>query len=148
MSYKLVLAAVLCLFLMPAAASVPKGMQATIPHLTSICSVQEAQMNGPALQENRLYCPASNSFFSFTSSTNMDTLAPSTYQEALLLASRKHIIVGTPLSVIQTFDWAKCPITYVEFSSGFHAEHHNVGNACKPDLTVRYYDQYDRQVWP
>jgi len=118
-----------------------------IPH-QSICSVQEAQLNGPALQENRLYCPASNSFFSFTPGTQLDALAPSTYQEALLLASRKHMIVGTPLAVLQAFDWGRCPITYVEFSSGFHAEHHNVGNACNPDRTVRYYDQYDHQVWP
>src|SRR5258708_5388328 len=141
MSLKLIVAAVVCVVLMPAAAL-------AMPHLASICSMQQAQMYGHSLQENRLYCPPSNSFFSFTSSTNMDTLAPSTYQEALLLAARKHIIVGTPLAVIETFDWAKCPITYVEFTSGFHAEHHNVGNACNPDLTVRYYDQYDHQVWP
>ena len=108
-------------------------------------------LTGPALQENLLYCPA-NPFTQYIAGTTpvgvTDTLAPSTYQEAIDLANAKHIIVGTPLMVVQTVDWGGCVITYVEFSSGYHAEHHDTNSSCAPDLIVRYYSPEGVKVWP
>ena len=109
-------------------------------------------LTGPAQQENLLYCPSTTSFTQFTAGatpvTVTDTLAPSTYQAAISLAAQKHIIVGTPILVTETVDWAGCQITDVEFSRGFHAEHHNVNSACAPDLIVRYYSPEGVRVWP
>lgn len=108
---------------------------ATQTAAATVCT--DTGLTGTAQQENLLYCD-----------TNMITgvvtnAAPSTYKQAIALAQTKHIIVGTPISVSQTVDWSGRPITYVEFSSGFHAEHFNPSNGI-----ARIYDQYDRQVYP
>ena len=100
----------------------------------SICI--DTGLTGAAAQENLLYCD-----------TNAITLvvtnaAPSTYQQAIHLAQQKGIVVGTPTSVSQTVDWANVPITYVEFSSGLHAEHWNPSQGI-----CRYYDAYGHQLY-
>lgn len=116
---------------------------------SSVCT--DTGLTGPALQENLLYCPA-NPFTQFIAGTTpvtvTDTLAPSTYQAAIDLAAQKHIIVGTPLLVTETTDWGGCQITDVEFTRGYHAEHHNTNSSCAPDLIVRYYSPEGVKVWP
>jgi uncharacterized protein YkwD len=107
----------------------------TRPRIASVCT--ETGLSGPALQENLLYCDT-NAITGVVTNA-----APSTYHQAIDLARKKHLIVGTPTSVSQTVDWTGRPITYVEFSSGFHAEHFNPSNGI-----TRIYDQYDRQVYP
>jgi hypothetical protein len=102
--------------------------------LTSVCT--DTGLSGPAQQENLLYC-ATNQITGITTDA-----ASSTYKAAIDVAQAKHIIVGTPTSVSQTTDWVNTPITYVEFSSGFHAEHYNPSSG-----HVRIYDLYDRLVW-
>lgn len=100
----------------------------------SVCSL--TGLSGPEQQENMLYC------------ANGTNIAPSTYREVISLAGTKHMIAGTPEFVTETVDWAGCPITDVEFTRGFHAEHHNVGNACNNDLLVRIYSPEGIRVWP
>lgn len=100
----------------------------------SVCTL--TGLSGPALQENLLYC------------ANGTNIAPSTYHESIQLAANKHIIVGTPEFVTETVDWNNCQVTDVEFTRGFHAEHHNAGSTCAGDFLVRIYDPFERQVWP
>jgi hypothetical protein len=110
-----------------------------IAHSSSVATLvcTETGLSGPALQENLLYCDT-NAITGVVTNA-----APSTYHAAINLARLKHFIVGTPTSVSQTVDWIGRPVTYVEFSSGFHAEHFNPSNGI-----TRIYDQYDRQVYP
>lgn len=113
------------------------GMTASVAALGTQASVcTDTGLSGPAQQENLLYC-ATNAITGTTTNA-----ASSTYQASIDLAGSKHLIVGTPMSVSQTVDWADTTITYVEFSSGFHAEHYDPSNG-----HVRIYDQYDRLVW-
>ena len=93
-------------------------------------------LTGAARQENILYC------------ANGTNIAPSTYPEVMYVAQTRNIIMGTPLFVTLSVDWNGCPTTDVEFSRGYHAEHHNVGNSCNPDLLVRLYDPFDHQFYP
>jgi hypothetical protein len=95
--------------------------------VVSVCN--DVGLTGPAQQENQLFC------------ANGVNMAGSVYQASIKLAQQKHIIVGTPTSVVNTVDWAGASIAYVTFTSGFHAQHHS-------DLFVRIYDALDRQVYP
>lgn len=104
------------------------------PAQASVCI--DTGLTGPAQQENLLYCDT-NAITGVTTNA-----ASSTYQASIHLADSKHLIVGTPTSVSQTVDWVGTTITYVEFSSGFHAEHYDPSNG-----HVRIYDQYDKLVW-
>jgi hypothetical protein len=96
-------------------------------HVASVCT--DTGLTGPSLQENQMFC------------ANGVSMAGSVYQASIALARQKHIIVGTPTSVVNTVDWAGASIAYVTFTSGFHAQHHS-------DLFVRIYDALDRQVYP
>ncbi len=141
------IAVLLCMLIVPAIATAQR-----IAPQVSICTTSDTGLSGPAIQENHLYCPATGSFFSFTplapdmtGKGGLDNLAPSTYTAALALASARHLIVGTPILVTQDTNWNGVAITYVEFSNGFHAEHHDLPDL---DTTVRFYNQYNQQVWP
>src|SRR5258707_2662052 len=96
----------------------------------SVCTM--TGLTGPALQENDLYC------------ANGTNIAPSTYPEAIMLASAKAIVIGTPTQVSTVHDWRGVLRVDVEFSRGYHAEHY----LSNPDKTVWIYDPFDRQVWP
>jgi len=102
---------------------------------TSVCT--ETGLSGPALQENLLFCD--------TNAINgvITNCCSSVYHQAIDLARKKHIIVGTPTSVSETVDWANRQVTYVEFTSGFHAWHYNPSNG-----VAVIDDQYDRRVYP
>src|SRR6266487_6928796 len=77
-------------------------------------------LTGAAQQENGLFC-STNILTGVTTNG-----AGSVYQAAIHIAAAKHIVVGTPTSVVQTVDWVGIPITYVTFTNGsFHAEHYN-----------------------
>lgn len=58
------------------------------------------------------------------------------------------LIASVSVMVVQTVDWGGCVVTYVEFSSGYHAEHHDTNSSCAPDLIVRYYSPEGVKVWP
>src|SRR5260221_9826819 len=76
----------------------------------SVCTM--TGLTGPALQENDLYC------------ANGTNIAPSTYPEAIMLASAKMIVIGTPKQVSTVHDWRGVLRVDVEFSRGYHAEHY------------------------
>ncbi len=97
----------------------------------SVCTM--TGLTGPALQENDLYC------------ANGTNIAPSTYPEAIMLASAKAIVIGTPKQVSTVHDFRGVLRVDVEFSRGYHAEHYLV---YKPGNIVWIYDPYSRQVWP
>ena len=103
--------------------------------VATVCT--DKGLTGAAQTENLLYC-ATNMVTGTT--TNM---APSTYQQAIALAKTKGIVIGTPMSVSQTVNKAGVPITYVEFSSGFHAWHFNPSHGI---ATID--DPYGKQVYP
>ena len=95
---------------------------------TSVCI--DTGLSGPARQENDMYC------------ANGTQLAWSTYQAAIGLAQIKHIIVGTPTSIVQTVDWDNVPYTKVTFTSGYTCGHHSTG-------VVSCYAPGDKVgVWP
>ena len=99
---------------------------------STVCTM--TGLTGAAQQENLLYC------------ANGTNIAPSTYPEAIALAQMKNIVVGYPTMVTSTVDWPGVPVTDVEFSRGYHAEHHCGCNGT--DAIVRYYSPEDIQVWP
>lgn len=100
----------------------------------SICTL--TGLTGAAQQENLLYCDTN------AISGVVTNAAPSTYMQAIHLAQQKGVVVGTPTSVSQTVDWAGAPVTYVEFSSGLHAEHWNPSRGI-----CRYYDAYGHLLY-
>lgn len=105
-----------------------KGSVHAHAQVTSVCYL--TGLSGPAEQENLLYC------------ANGTQLATSTYLQAIHLAQEKHIIIGTPTMVTETVNWANVPVTYVTFTSGFHAWHFNPSNGV---ATID--DPYDNTVY-
>ena len=97
----------------------------------SVCTMTD--LTGPALQENDLYC------------ANGTNIAPSTYPEAIMLASAKAIVIGTPKQVSTVHDWRGVLRVDVEFSRGYHAEHYlDNPNNVPPWI----YSPEGVQVWP
>ncbi len=97
----------------------------------SVCTM--TGLTGPALQENDLYC------------ANGTNIAPSTYPEAIMLAQKKAIVIGTPKQVSTVHDWRGVLRVDVEFSRGYHAEHYLVNpNTIPPWI----YSPEGVQVWP
>ena len=90
-------------------------------------------LTGPARQENDLYC------------ANGTNIAPSTYPQAIMLAQKKAIVIGTPKQVSTVHDWSGVLRVDVEFSRGYHAEHYldNPNN-----IPPWIYDPEGHQVWP
>ncbi len=97
----------------------------------SVCAM--TGLTGAALQENDLYC------------ANGTNIAPSTYPEAIMLASAKAIVIGTPEQVSTVHDWRGVLRVDVEFSRGYHAEHYldNPNN-----IPPWIYSPEGVQVWP
>ena len=107
----------------PAGAQGPSG----VPFTHAACT--ESYTNGAEQQENLLFC--------------LSGVAPdggNVYTAAVTLAKNYHLIIGTPISSAQAVDWNGLTITYVEFTSGFHAEYH-------ADNVVRIYNDVDHQVF-
>ncbi|SRR5258707_13013654 len=101
------------------------------PVQASVCTM--TGLTGPALQENDLYC------------ANGTNIAPSTYPEAIMLAQKKAIVIGTPEQVSTVHDWRGVLRVDVEFSRGYHAEHYLVNpNTIPPWI----YSPEGVQVWP
>jgi hypothetical protein len=96
-------------------------------------------LTGAAEQENLLFCNV-NGIAGVTNPTT--DCCGSVYKQAIHLAQQKGVVVGYPLAVIQTVDWAGTPITYVPFSSGLHAEHFNPSGGF-----ARIYDVYGHQLY-
>ena len=97
----------------------------------SVCTM--TGLTGPALQENDLYC------------ANGTNIAPSTYPEAIMLAQKKAIVIGTPEQVSTVHDWRGVLRVDVEFSRGYHAEHYlDNPNTIPPWI----YSPEGIQVWP
>ena len=89
----------------------------------------ETGLSGPAAQENALFC--------------LSGIAPDggiVYAAAVAMANATRFIVGTPIAVAQSVDWGGVTITYVEFTSGYHAEYH-------ADNIVRFYNNLSHQVF-
>ena len=104
----------------------PQGASG-VPFTGAPCS--ESYTNGAEQQENLLFC--------------LSGVAPdggNVYTAAVTLAKNYHLIIGTPISTAQSVDWNLQTITYVEFTSGFHAEYH-------ADNVVRIYNDVDHQVF-
>lgn len=87
-------------------------------------------LTGAAEQENLLYCTSNAAVLAVAGSAPVTMIdgASSTYNAAIDLAQAKNIVVGTPWLVTETVDWHGVQKTYVEFSSGLHAEHYNPSN--------------------
>lgn len=106
----------------------PQGAQGVpgIPFSNTAC--HESGLSGPAQQENLLFCSG---------------IVPDggmVYQATIALATRSHLIVGSPISVNPSVDWGGQNITYVEFTSGYHAEYHT-------DNVVRIYNSVNQRVY-
>ncbi len=115
----LVIAACIVILISACASLNTDTTHANIP-ATSVCT--ETGLTGAALQENMLFC-----------STNKVTGAvmnccPSVYRQVIDLARKKNIVVGTPMGDTTTVDWHGVTITYVYFTSGYYAWHHNDGS--------------------
>jgi len=104
----------------------PQGASG-VPFTGAPCS--ESYTNGAEQQENLLFCLS-----------GVEKDGNNVYLAAVTLAKNYHLIVGTPISTAQTVDWNLQTITYVEFTSGFHAEYH-------ADNVVRIYNDVDHQVF-
>ncbi len=98
-----------------------------VPFTHAACT--ESYTNGAEQQENLLFCLS-----------GVEADGGNVYLAAVTLAKNAHLIIGTPISSAQAVDWNGLTITYVEFTSGFHAEYHS-------DNVVRIYNDVDHQVF-
>lgn len=96
-----------------------------LPFSHAVCT---ENLVGSAEQENLLFC---------VSGVEADG---GTVYEAAISAASHRVIVGTPLSSTTNVDWGNIPITYVEFTSGLHAEYH-------ADNVVRFYNAANQRVF-
>lgn len=105
----------------------PKGDTgpAGIPFSHAACT--EA-LSGPQQQENLLFCIS-----------GIEPDGGLVYKAAIGAASFR-VIVGTPIAATASVDWGNQAITYVEFTSGFHAEYHS-------DNVVRIYNTLNQRVY-
>lgn len=55
-------------------------------------------------------------------------------------AALHRVLVGTPIASFPSSDWSNAAITYVEFTSGYHAEYH-------ADNVVRIYNNLNQRVF-
>ncbi len=106
----------------------------TATPIPSVCTMKG--LTGPAQQENMFFCS--------TNAMNgvVTNGASSVYKAAIDAALVRHIIVGTPTSVIACQNWVNVPETCVTFTSGYRAEHYNPSYG-----HIRIYDPYNKLVW-
>jgi Collagen triple helix repeat (20 copies) len=98
-----------------------------LPFSHAVCA--ETGLTGAARQENALFCTSG--------------VAPDgglIYTRSIAMANATHLVVGTPIASTPSFDWNGAAITYVEFTSGYHAEYH-------ADNVVRFYNNLNHQVF-
>lgn len=115
-----------------ACSSHPVQATRTLHHAqSSVCTM--TGLTGAALQENDLYC------------ANGTNIAPSTYPQAIMLAQKKAIVIGTPEQVSTVHDWRGVLRVDVEFSRGYHAEHYLVN---PQNIPPWIYSPEGIQVWP
>ena len=107
-----------------------KAQAHSTAHATSVCWM--TGLSGPAQQENLLFC------------ANGQQIDHSVYNDTICLAKTMRIVVGIPEPATQTVDWAGNAVTDVEYSRGYHAEHHDL---VVPYNTVRIYSPSDTQIW-
>lgn len=105
----------------------PKGDTgpAGLPFSHAACT---ETLTGPAQQENLVFCQS-----------GIEPDGGLVYTAAIN-AAKVRIIVGTPISDVPSVDWGNQAITYVEFTSGYHAEYH-------ADDVVRIFNTLNRQVF-
>lgn len=96
-------------------------------HVDTTPACSEVVAPGPQLQENLLFC------------TGVENDGQLVYKAAIAAAAN-FIIVGSPTAAYPSTDWSGNAITYVEFSSGYHAEYH-------ADNVVRIYNSANKQVF-
>lgn len=95
-----------------------------VPFAHTNCS--ETGLTGAEQQENLLFCSGVVPDGGFV-------------YHAAIVAAGHHILVGTPISANPSVDWGGAAITYVEFTSEYHAEYH-------ADNVVRIYNALNQQV--
>ena len=96
-----------------------------VPFAHTNCA--ETGLTGAEQQENLLFCSGAVPDGGFV-------------YHAAIGAAGHHILVGTPISANPSVDWSGAAITYVEFTSEFHAEFH-------ADNVVRIYNAANQQVF-
>ena len=132
MTKRLILIAVFLLLGVTIGAAQPQAVTAhSRAHATSVCYL--TGLSGAAQQENLLFC------------ANGQQIDHSVYNDTICLAKTMRIVVGIPEPATQTVDWAGNQVTDVEYSRGYHAEHHDLTNVTYN--TVRIYSPSDAQIW-
>jgi hypothetical protein len=99
---------------------------AGLPFSHAACN--ETGLVGSAQQENLVFCQS-----------GIEDDGGLVYTAAIAAANHR-IIVGTPISSMASVDWGNTAITYVEFTSGIHAEYH-------ADNVIRFYNAANQQVF-
>lgn len=89
----------------------------------------ELGLTGSAEQENMLFCQS-----------GVEPDGGMMYESAIQMAAMVHRIAGTPIAVFASVDWSGVPITYVEFTSGLHAEFH-------ADNIIRWYSSTSGRIF-
>lgn len=99
---------------------------AGIPFSHAACS--ETGLSGSAQQENLVFCQS-----------GIEPDGGLLYKAAINAATAR-VIAGTPIAAMPSVDWGNSAITYVEFTSGLHAEYH-------ADNVVRFYNAANQRVY-
>lgn len=97
-----------------------------IPFSHAACT--ETGLTGSAQQENLVFCQS-----------GIEPDGGLVYTAAIN-AAKVRVILGTPIAAFPSVDWSSASITYVEFTSGLHAEYH-------ADNIVRVYNAANQRVF-
>lgn len=101
---------------------------AGIPGVPFVHPACTEKLTGRAEQENLLFCVS-----------GIEPDGGSVWKAAIG-AANAFILIGTPISSNPSVNWGNAPITYIEFTSGYHAEVDAGG-------TVRIYNNVSKQVF-